>query len=69
MFKKKGKKKCHLKDKINAKIADLTENRKKGLEQLEILKKKSSDLTTNILKINGALIVLTDLIKEIEEKK
>ena len=68
MFKKKNKKKeCALKIKINAKIADLTENRKKGLEQLEILKKKSSDLTTNILKINGALIVLTELLKNNEK--
>jgi len=69
MFKKKGKKKCHLKDKINAKIADLTENRKKGLINLESLNKKVKEQTYNILKINGALIVLTDLIKEIEEKK
>jgi len=69
MFKKKGKKKCHLKDKINAKIADLTENRKKGLEQLEIYKKKERELFNNILKINGALITLTELIKETEEKK
>jgi len=67
MFKKKGKKNCHLKEKITAKIVDLTENRKKGLEQLEILKKKSSDLTTNILKINGALIVLTELLKNNEK--
>lgn len=66
---KKNKKKCHLKDKITAKIADLTENRKKGLEQLEILKKKERDLFNNILKINGGLIVLTELLKETEEKK
>lgn len=69
MFKKKSKKKCHLKDKIIAKIADLTENRKKGLEQLEIMKKKQGELTRNILKINGALVTLQELIKEIEEEK
>jgi len=70
MFKKKNKKKeCALKIKINAKIADLTENRKKGLEQLEIYKKKERELFNNILKINGALITLAELLKETEEKK
>ncbi len=69
MFKKKKKKICILKNKIITKIEELKENREKGLKQLDILKKKEKDLTYNILKINGALVTLTELIAENKEEK
>ncbi|KKN22916.1 hypothetical protein LCGC14_0910260 [marine sediment metagenome] len=69
MFKKKKKKACVLKNKIITKIEELKENREKGLKQLDILKKKEKDLTYNILKINGALVTLSDLIKDKDSTK